>query len=191
MVEKDVEIARLTEALLRVEGDLSANKKKLFAKDDQLEELREELQDKEEGLAFLRARLDTRAELEAPLKQDPEALQAEEDRLLQRSPSRLTSLSHASQQEEDEADDADEPEEEEESSSEPATEDAASEHKDNICHLVRAPLRRGKRGTAERARRFAEQAIDAFGEGAVGIFGVEMFLMPNGEFGLPLSVGAP
>lgn len=55
-------------------------------------------------------------------------------------------------------------------------------HKENICHLVRAPLRRGKRGTAERARRFAEQAIDAFGEGAVGIFGVEMFLMPDGEF---------
>lgn len=54
-------------------------------------------------------------------------------------------------------------------------------HKDNICHLVRAPLRRGKRGTAARARKFAEEAIAAFGDDAVGIFGVEMFMMPDGE----------
>lgn len=54
-------------------------------------------------------------------------------------------------------------------------------HKDSICHLVKAPLRRGGRGTAERARKFAETAISAFGEGAVGIFGVEMFLLPSGE----------
>lgn len=132
LVEKDVEIARLTKALQKVEGDLAANKKKLFAKDDQLEELREELQDKEEGLAFLRARLDTQAELEAPLKQDPEALQAEEDRLLQRSPSRLTSLSHASQQEDVEADDVRDPEGEEGNSSEPAAEDASSEHNETL-----------------------------------------------------------
>lgn len=54
-------------------------------------------------------------------------------------------------------------------------------HKDNICHLVKAPLRRGQRGTSDRARAFAEQAITALGEGAVGIFGVEMFLLPQGE----------
>ena len=54
-------------------------------------------------------------------------------------------------------------------------------HKDSICHLVRAPLRRGRRGTSDRAREFAETAITAFGEGAVGIFGVEMFLLPDGE----------
>lgn len=54
-------------------------------------------------------------------------------------------------------------------------------HRDNICHLVRAPLRKGKRGTAQRARQFAESAIDTFGEGAVGIFGVEMFMMSDGQ----------
>ena len=53
-------------------------------------------------------------------------------------------------------------------------------HKDSICHLVKAPLRRGRRGTTERARKFAEEAISAFGEGAIGIFGVEMFLLPDG-----------
>lgn len=53
-------------------------------------------------------------------------------------------------------------------------------HRDNICHLVKAPLRRGKRGTAEKARKFAEEAIGAFGAGAIGIFGVEMFLLPDG-----------
>ena len=54
-------------------------------------------------------------------------------------------------------------------------------HKESICHLVRAPLRKGKRGIAERAKQFAETAIATFGEGAVGIFGVEMFLLPNGS----------
>lgn len=53
-------------------------------------------------------------------------------------------------------------------------------HKDSICHLVHAPLRRGRRGTAARARQLAEKAVSAFGEGAVGIFGVEMFLLPEG-----------
>lgn len=54
-------------------------------------------------------------------------------------------------------------------------------HKDNICHLVKAPLRRGQRGTSAKATAFAEQAIKAFGDDAVGIFGVEMFLLPDGE----------
>ena len=54
-------------------------------------------------------------------------------------------------------------------------------HRENICHLVRTPLRKGKRGTADRARRFAEKAISTFGDGAVGIYGVEMFLMDDGE----------
>lgn len=54
-------------------------------------------------------------------------------------------------------------------------------HRDNICHLVRAPLRVGGRGTGERARKFAKEAVEAFGEGAVGIFGVEMFLLSDGE----------
>lgn len=54
-------------------------------------------------------------------------------------------------------------------------------HKDSICHLVRAPLRRGRRGTADKARRFAEKAVEAFGEGAIGIFGVEMFLLEDGK----------
>jgi phosphoribosylaminoimidazole carboxylase len=57
-------------------------------------------------------------------------------------------------------------------------------HKDNICHLVKAPLRRGTRGTSDRARAFAEQAISALGDGAVGIFGVEMFLLPDGKLDL-------
>lgn len=54
-------------------------------------------------------------------------------------------------------------------------------HKDNICHLVRAPLRKGRRGTSKQARAFAEKAIEALGEGAIGIFGVEMFLLPDGK----------
>lgn len=61
-------------------------------------------------------------------------------------------------------------------------------HKDNICHLVKAPLRRGQRGTSDRARAFAEHAITALGDGAVGIFGVEMFLLPDSEPNLRLSL---
>lgn len=60
-------------------------------------------------------------------------------------------------------------------------------HKDNICHLVKAPLRRGRRGTTDRARAFAEQAITALGPGAVGIFGVEMFLLPDGKLAYHIS----
>ncbi|KAI8908174.1 AIR carboxylase-domain-containing protein [Powellomyces hirtus] len=48
--------------------------------------------------------------------------------------------------------------------------------KDNICHVVIAPARiDGK--IQNRAREIAEQAVK--GLGGVGIFGVEMFLMPN------------
>ncbi|KAM6497599.1 hypothetical protein JOM56_005547 [Amanita muscaria] len=51
-------------------------------------------------------------------------------------------------------------------------------HRNNICHLVFAPLRTGDAGLDSRARRVAEEAVKAF-EGA-GIFGVEMFLMNDG-----------
>ena len=72
-------------------------------------------------------------------------------------------------------------------------------HRESVCHIVYAPLRppsgdkagvgREQRGTGTvggkdvnaRAREDAERAIDALGEGAVGVFGVEMFLMPDGE----------
>jgi phosphoribosylaminoimidazole carboxylase len=51
-------------------------------------------------------------------------------------------------------------------------------HKNNICHLVFAPLR-GKDATVEaRAQKVAEEAIRSL-PGA-GIFGVEMFLMESG-----------
>ena len=51
-------------------------------------------------------------------------------------------------------------------------------HKDNICHLVFAPLRHKDPAVADRARGIAEAAVKTF-EGA-GIFGVEMFLLENG-----------
>lgn len=56
-------------------------------------------------------------------------------------------------------------------------------HKDNICHLVFAPLRSRDPAVAERARVVAEHAAQTF-EGA-GVFGVEMFLMENGKFRYP------
>ena len=52
-------------------------------------------------------------------------------------------------------------------------------HKDNVCHLVFAPLRSKDPVVAERARKVAEAAVQTF-EGA-GIFGVEMFLLADGE----------
>ncbi|KXN88339.1 Phosphoribosylaminoimidazole carboxylase [Leucoagaricus sp. SymC.cos] len=52
-------------------------------------------------------------------------------------------------------------------------------HKDNICHLVFAPLRSRDPGLEERAKKVAEEAIRSL-PGA-GIFGVEMFLMENGN----------
>lgn len=51
-------------------------------------------------------------------------------------------------------------------------------HKDNICHLVFAPLRSRDPTLTYRARAVAEAAIKSF-HGA-GIFGVEMFLMNTG-----------
>jgi phosphoribosylaminoimidazole carboxylase len=72
-------------------------------------------------------------------------------------------------------------------------------HRESVCHIVYAPLRpargskagvgREQRGMAsiggksvgERARILAEKAVDALGTGAVGVFGVEMFLMEDGE----------
>ncbi|KAG6375212.1 phosphoribosylaminoimidazole carboxylase [Boletus reticuloceps] len=51
-------------------------------------------------------------------------------------------------------------------------------HKDNICHLVFAPLRSHDPLVASRAQRVAESAIQTL-QGA-GVFGVEMFLMQDG-----------
>ncbi|KAF9507191.1 hypothetical protein BS47DRAFT_1351910 [Hydnum rufescens UP504] len=52
-------------------------------------------------------------------------------------------------------------------------------HKDNICHLVFAPLRESNPEVAATARRIAEEAVMTF-TGA-GVFGVELFLMPDGR----------
>ena len=51
-------------------------------------------------------------------------------------------------------------------------------HEHSICHSVYAPLRSETPELAERARAIAEKAVATF-TGA-GIFGVEMFLMPDG-----------
>jgi phosphoribosylaminoimidazole carboxylase len=52
-------------------------------------------------------------------------------------------------------------------------------HKNSICHLVFAPLRSSDLTLAARASALAEQALKTF-EGA-GIFGIEMFLLADGE----------
>ena len=52
-------------------------------------------------------------------------------------------------------------------------------HKDNVCHLVFAPLRSRDPSIASRAREVAENAVKTL-QGA-GVFGVEMFLMADGE----------
>ncbi|ORY83502.1 Phosphoribosylaminoimidazole carboxylase [Leucosporidium creatinivorum] len=72
-------------------------------------------------------------------------------------------------------------------------------HRDSVCHIVYAPLRPvdtptsgigkeqrgmgklGEKSVDRRAQEAAEKAIDALGEGAVGVFGVEMFLLPDGS----------
>ncbi|GAA5966640.1 hypothetical protein JCM3765_007258 [Sporobolomyces pararoseus] len=72
-------------------------------------------------------------------------------------------------------------------------------HRESVCHIVYAPLRpptgpeygvgtkqRGldvnaHKSVNERAQEDAQKAIDALGEGAVGVFGVEMFLMADGS----------
>lgn len=51
-------------------------------------------------------------------------------------------------------------------------------HKENICHLVYAPLRESAPEVVTSARRIAEKAIESFTGG--GVFGVEMFLMEDG-----------
>jgi phosphoribosylaminoimidazole carboxylase len=53
-------------------------------------------------------------------------------------------------------------------------------HKDNICHLVFAPLRSRDSNIEARARQVAEDAVRTF-DGA-GVFGVEMFLLDDGAF---------
>jgi phosphoribosylaminoimidazole carboxylase len=52
-------------------------------------------------------------------------------------------------------------------------------HRDNICHLVFAPLRSRDPTVASRAQSVAETAVKGL-QGA-GVFGVEMFLMENGK----------
>ena len=52
-------------------------------------------------------------------------------------------------------------------------------HKNSICHTVFAPLRTADPGVEARARKIAEEAVATFG--GAGVFGVEMFLMSNGE----------
>jgi len=52
-------------------------------------------------------------------------------------------------------------------------------HKDNICHLVFAPLRVADPTVASRAREVAEKAVATLS--GAGVFGVEMFLMGDGE----------
>lgn len=52
-------------------------------------------------------------------------------------------------------------------------------HKDNICHLVFAPLRSRDPLLALKARAIAESAIKSFS--GAGIFGVEMFLLDDGK----------
>ena len=56
-------------------------------------------------------------------------------------------------------------------------------HKDNICSLTFAPLRSSNSATITNAQRLAESAVLTF-EGA-GIFGVEMFQLPNGSDSQP------
>lgn len=59
-------------------------------------------------------------------------------------------------------------------------------HKNNICHLVFAPLRGRDATLGGRAQKIAEEAIRSL-PGA-GVFGVEMFLMENGTSTLVVPV---
>ncbi|KAF8815802.1 phosphoribosylaminoimidazole carboxylase [Phlegmacium glaucopus] len=52
-------------------------------------------------------------------------------------------------------------------------------HKNNICHLVFAPLRTRDPLLSLKARSIAEAAVKSFS--GAGVFGVEMFLMQNGN----------
>ncbi|KAI9466646.1 phosphoribosylaminoimidazole carboxylase [Lactarius psammicola] len=52
-------------------------------------------------------------------------------------------------------------------------------HKDNICHLVFAPLRSRDAGLSARARGIAEMAVKSLS--GAGVFCVEMFLLGDGQ----------
>jgi phosphoribosylaminoimidazole carboxylase len=51
-------------------------------------------------------------------------------------------------------------------------------HKNNICHLVFAPLQSRDRQIAIRAQEIAERAVKSLS--GAGVFGVEMFLLEDG-----------
>lgn len=53
-------------------------------------------------------------------------------------------------------------------------------HRDSICHLIYAPLRLARPEVHMRAVELAQRAVASLGEGAVGVFGVEMFLTKDG-----------
>lgn len=53
-------------------------------------------------------------------------------------------------------------------------------HKDNICHLVFAPLRSRDPTLSARAKGVAEKAVQSLS--GAGVFGVEMFLLEDGTF---------
>jgi phosphoribosylaminoimidazole carboxylase len=55
-------------------------------------------------------------------------------------------------------------------------------HKDNICHLVFAPLRSRDPKVAARAQDIAERTVQSLS--GAGVFGVEMFLLADGVFKL-------
>ncbi|EJD00766.1 phosphoribosylaminoimidazole carboxylase [Fomitiporia mediterranea MF3/22] len=55
-------------------------------------------------------------------------------------------------------------------------------HKDNICHIVYAPFRHSNPDVAIKARALAEETVRTF-TGA-GVFGVEMFLLDDGAYGV-------
>ncbi|KAA1086613.1 phosphoribosylaminoimidazole carboxylase ade2 [Puccinia graminis f. sp. tritici] len=52
-------------------------------------------------------------------------------------------------------------------------------HQDNICHTVHSPLRLGGPSASKSALTVAQRSITALGAGAVGVFAVEMFLLPD------------
>ena len=53
-------------------------------------------------------------------------------------------------------------------------------HKDNVCHLVFAPLRSRDPQLAARAQEIAERTVKSLS--GAGVFGVEMFLLADGAF---------
>ena len=62
-------------------------------------------------------------------------------------------------------------------------------HRDNICHLVFAPLRSRDPKLSQKARSIAEAAVKSFS--GAGIFGVEMFLMEDGMLSQSSTLYAP